>query len=301
MSQLSKAERLGAQNSTNVRSLPSKAERRIALLKAAFRVSGALAPGLGARLAERIFLSPKRYAIPQAEAAFLATGHRSEIDSYGRRISVWTWGDGPTVILLHGWEGRAGQMIPFVQPLLDAGFSVIAYDAPAHGGSEGRVTSMVDFTRTLRAVAEWAGPVHAVIGHSLGGSAATLALLQGLRARRVVLLGSPANPGNYSRQFVDLLGVPPKVFALMRRRVEQRYKAFWEDLDLLRRVPSLSVPALLFHDRNDSDVPWRDALTLSNAWPGAELVTTERLGHRRILRDPAVIQKTVEFLKEEKR
>jgi hypothetical protein len=35
---------------------------------------------------------------------------------------------------------------------------------------------------------------------------------------------------------------------------------------------------------------------IAAAWPGAELVTTEGLGHRRILRDPAVVARVTDFL-----
>jgi pimeloyl-ACP methyl ester carboxylesterase len=58
----------------------------------------------------------------------------------------------------------------------------------------------------------------------------------------------------------------------------------------------MTVPALIFHDRDDRDVPYAHGEEIAGAWPGAQLVPTSGLGHRAILRDPDVIRRTVTFL-----
>ena len=50
------------------------------------------------------------------------------------------------------------------------------------------------------------------------------------------------------------------------------------------------------HDRLDKEVPWEHGETFARAWPGARLVTTVGLGHRRILDDAAVVRASVAFI-----
>jgi pimeloyl-ACP methyl ester carboxylesterase len=56
------------------------------------------------------------------------------------------------------------------------------------------------------------------------------------------------------------------------------------------------VPTLVVHDRRDRQTAYADAARLVALLPQAELVTTEGLGHRRILADPAVVRAVVAFI-----
>jgi pimeloyl-ACP methyl ester carboxylesterase len=56
------------------------------------------------------------------------------------------------------------------------------------------------------------------------------------------------------------------------------------------------APALLMHDRADPEVPFAHSEAITAAWPGSHLVPLEGLGHRKLLRDPAVIEAAVAFL-----
>ncbi len=90
-----------------------------------------------------------------------------------------SWGSGPTVVLVHGWGSRASRLGALAVALVEAGFRVVAFDAPAHGESTGRFASLPEFARALVDVAEAAGPIHGLVGHSLGGAAVAMAMRQG--------------------------------------------------------------------------------------------------------------------------
>src|SRR5919106_1294905 len=109
-----------------------------------------------------------------ASALDLIDARQSYVEHKRRLISTWRWGsrDAPAVLLAHGWGGNAAQMRPFVFPLLQAGYRVIAYDQPAHGVSEGKLTALPDFAEVLAEIAAHYGNVRAAIGHSLGATAA---------------------------------------------------------------------------------------------------------------------------------
>src|SRR5436190_4888990 len=146
-----------------------------------------LAPRRAEELALRLFATPRRPPRSGEPEAGLS-GHRFTIEAGGQHLAAWDWGRGPTVILTHGWSGHSGQMAAFVGPLVRAGYYVVAFDHPAHGQSEGTRTNYLGVAAALTAVGRRVGPVHAVIGHSLGSTATILALSRGLPVERVVLV-----------------------------------------------------------------------------------------------------------------
>src|SRR6478609_6994312 len=134
-----------------------------------FAASRWLFPELAGALAERLFLTPPRLKDAAAAALDLIDARSSFIEHKGRAIATWRWGsrEAPAVLLAHGWGGYAAQMRAFVFPLLSAGYRVIAYDQPAHGVSEGRLTGLPDFADALGHIAGYYGGVVGFVGHSL--------------------------------------------------------------------------------------------------------------------------------------
>jgi pimeloyl-ACP methyl ester carboxylesterase len=188
-------------------------------------------------------------------------------------------------------------MRAFVQPLLEAGLRVIAFDQPAHGVSEGRMTSLLDFADVLAAVARRAGSVQGVVAHSLGGAATALALSRGLAARRAVVIGASLDVFAYSRMFARWYWIAESVRRGMEDAIEERFGVRWSDLDMAKLAPRLRAPALVVHDRNDRVVPWAQGEAFARQWPGARLLATRGLGHRRILQSEEVTRAAAEFLR----
>jgi len=259
-------------------------------------ILSALAPALAARLATRLFLTPPRHRRPHPEVHALSTARPRAIEVGGRRVQTWAWGTGPAVLLVHGWAGRGAQLAAFVEPLRTRGFSVVTFDAPGHGDSDGRQAALPDLGATLRTVAAIHGPVHGVIAHSLGAAATARAVHEGLAVSALVFLGAPADLVTPSLVFAEALGLSRRVRELMRRRVEQRVGVPWEAFDVTRLAPYQTAPLFVIHDRGDVEVPWQHGAAIVTAWPGAKLVTTDGLGHRRILRDPTVVAAAVNFI-----
>jgi pimeloyl-ACP methyl ester carboxylesterase len=265
-----------------------------------FAASTLLFPELAGAWAERLFLTPPRRADPAA-ALDLIGARAGFIEHKGRQIATWQWGwrstDAPAVLLAHGWGGHAAQMRAFAFPLLAAGFRVIAYDQPAHGLSEGTLTGLPDFADVLAEVAWRHGEVEAMVAHSLGGAAAAFALARGkVRLRKIVLVAPPSDLVGYSRRFARWHWMPEPVRRSMQAAIEERYGIAWEDIDVARLAPRLSAPALVIHDRGDRVVPWRQGARLAGLWPQARLLTTQGLGHGRILEDAGVTRAAADFI-----
>lgn len=267
------------------------------MLRTAFRTVGSFAPGVAARWAETIFCSPPRHEPRPSEEAFLVTGHRLTVRSENQDLAVWTWGKGPAVVMVHGWGGRAGRFSAIAGALVQAEFRAVLFDAPAHGASMGRQASLPQFARALRDVADAIGPVHGLIGHSLGGAAVSLAMRDGLHAQGAVLLAPPADVMLFSDAFAEHLRIPLRTRDVMRQNLETRLRFRFEELHVPTLAQGMTAPALIIHDRDDPDVPYTHGEEIANAWPGAQLVATTGLGHRAILRNADVVRRTVEFLR----
>jgi pimeloyl-ACP methyl ester carboxylesterase len=264
-----------------------------------FAASALLFPELAGAWAERLFLTPPRSWDAAATALDLIDARSSFVQHKGRAIATWRWGsrDAPAVLLAHGWGGHAAQMRAFVFPLLSAGFRVLTYDQPAHGVSEGRLTGLPDFAEVLGEVAAYHGDVQAVIGHSLGAAAAALALASGkARFRTAVLVSPPADMVGYSRRFARWYWMPEAVRRAMQTAIEERYGVLWESLDVRRLAARVQARALVVHDRDDRVVPWTQGAQVASHWPGARLLSTDSLGHRRILDDDFVTRAAADFI-----
>jgi len=257
-----------------------------------------LAPELAAAAAERLFLTPPRPRYAAQSALDLIDARSSFIEHKGRAIATWRWGeaDAPAVLLAHGWGGNAAQLRGFVYPLLSAGYRVIAYDQPAHGVSGGRLTGLPDFADVFTELAWHHGGVKAVIGHSLGAAAAALAHARGLPLESVVLFSPPADIVGYSRRFARWHWIPEGIRRSMQTAIEERYGVTWDELDAARLAPRLSARALVVHDRDDQIVPWTQGARVASLWPNARLLSTDGLGHGRILANEGVARAAADFI-----
>jgi pimeloyl-ACP methyl ester carboxylesterase len=206
-------------------------------------------------------------------------------------------GSGPAVLLMHGWGGSSAQLGRLVAPLVKRGFSVAALDAPAHGRTPGRRASLPEFARALAALARACGPVHAIVGHSLGAAAAALAVAaEGVEAGRLVLVAGAADPTRWARAFAAHLRIPPAAMAAMGRQSEERLRFRWSDLHLGRLLQGFGGGVLFVHDRDDRETRWTEVFDVAQHVAGARMVVTAGLGHRRILADPAVADLIAEFV-----
>jgi pimeloyl-ACP methyl ester carboxylesterase len=270
---------------------------RFGTLRLAFQAARALSPDLAHRWAERLFCTPRRHRVPAVEAAALRLGRSFPFASRGLRLRACVWGEGPAVLCLHGWEGRASQFHAFIGPLTEAGFSLVAFDQPGHGESPGRRGGPLDWSYAIQDLVREIGPIHGLVTHSLGAAGAALAMDRGLAAPRAVMIAPPSEPDPYYAGLLTRLGLPEANHPAAFRAYADRLGLPWERLRLRTLAADLSGPLLVIHDQEDRDVPLSSGAAVASAWPGAQLSTTQGLGHRRILRDPGVVRQAVDFLR----
>ncbi len=295
-------------NSTTVRAQPIT----LRAARAGLRILTPSAPSLAARYAERLFLTARRHRRPAWEVDALADARRDRVAHDGAFVPTWTWrphvakrsamsfaDERPAVILVHGWEGRGSQLASFVPSLLEAGLRVVTFDAPGHGDSPLARASVVEHARALVSVARVVGPVHAVVGHSVGGAATLLATELGLEASRFAVIAAPIGPMAFANAFARTLGIDAATKEAMIERLERRYSIKFSDLDSRKSAARLKKPLLVVHDTEDNVVPWREGDAIAAAAMHGRLRTTTGLGHRAILRSPDVIEDVVSFVRDD--
>jgi len=275
---------------------------QISFLRLAFTLGSWLAPSVTVRWAGRLFCTPLATSRRRAAALISGDAQQNTLDVDGLQIATYVWGDPstqPYALFAHGWSSHGTRITPWVAPLLADGYAVVAFDQPGHGRSGGIRTTLPDFACHLLAVQRQYGPAAVVIGHSLGGTAAALAMANGLQARRAVLIAPPADPMLMAEQFARMIGLARHLVRRMFAQFERSMRLMVDELQAQHFAPQIAQPALIVHDLTDREVPWSEGERYARYWNSARILSTTGLGHNRVVEDPGVIDSALRFLRNE--
>ena len=249
----------------------------------------------------RTFFSPSRYEVKPAEQEVIDWGDNYRINYDGGELAVTTWGsNGPAVLLMHGWGGARAQMTGFVDPLLFAGYRVIAFDQPGHGESTGTMTNLLEIAPTMDLIAQHEGPFHAVLAHSFGTLITSYALVERNfpPPARLVYFGAFNQLLDSLPRFQVLAGLPDAIMEGFRRMLFENFgQDVLEAITNEALTPRIDIPALMFHDVADNVTPVEDSRLIARVWKQAQFVETEGLGHRGALQSRSIHEQVVRFLK----
>jgi len=137
------------------------------------------------------------------------------------------------------------------------------------------------------------GPLAGVVAHSNGAAAVIAALAGGMQADRVALLAPMPDLESFILRLAATLGFSAKVAKRAQKRVEARYGVPFSALKAQNLTGSLSQPVLILQDSKDRTVPLAEVEELARNWPTADLQISTGLGHNRLLRDAASIDRVV--------
>lgn len=261
-------------------------------------------PTLGVRAAYRLFGTPLPPKWLNRRHGPDAHWHREAWSYENASIGIYTPAvvpmEAPQVLLVHGWGGHAGQMLPLARAMAASGFTPVLVEMPAHGRSAGTVSNLPQFARAIDYVAarlvQRGGTVKAVVAHSLGANALAYAASRGLPVERLVLVAPPASPHEFTRYFAQVFGLSEGTRAAMQRLIEAREAILMPLLEPAAVGPRIGLRTLVVHDREDRVNRFEDGVAYRDAIPGAQLVATQGLGHRRILKEAAVVKAVATFV-----
>jgi hypothetical protein len=256
------------------------------------------APTLAHRYFIKIFFTPLRYKSPEKEKDLARRADRFVIHVDGKKIQVYSWGAGPLVLFVHGWAGRGTQFRKMIEAFIERGYRVASFDGPAHGQSEGKTASLIDFDLTLKRLFEELGQQpEAVITHSFGGAATLYSIVNGLKVKRLINIASPTIADEIINTYLRAINGSWKSGQFFKQYILKTYNKPFEEfsgLHFVRHLP-YPLPLLLIYDEDDRDVIMKHAEELLKLYP-ATLVRTKGLGHTRILKDDFVIETCLRFV-----
>ncbi|MDI5888597.1 alpha/beta fold hydrolase [Flavobacterium yafengii] len=258
-----------------------------------------ISPKLITLFAAKLFTTPIKHKIPKRELEMDRNSIQKliPVPAIDKEVVLYQYGKSEKKILLvHGWSGRGTQLFKIADELLKAGYSTISFDAPAHGKSPGKTTIMVDFIATVLEIDKQFGPFEAAIGHSLGGMSVLNAIKKGLKVNHAVVIGSGDIVEDIMDDFVAKLELKPIISTFLRLYFEKKYQEKMNSYSAFLAAKKIAIPVLVIHDNNDPEVPVKAGIHIHKYLKNGELLLTDGLGHRKILGNHKVIEKTVQFI-----
>lgn len=219
-----------------------------------------------------------------------------------RKIIGYRWNhpQKQKALILHGFGSAAHKFEHYVAPLVKKGYEVLAFDAPAHGDSEGTTTHAVEYSEMITAVMERYGPIQSFLAHSFGGIALSLALenIPHDKNTRIVFIA----PATETTSAVDAAFTMLKIKdATVRKEFEKIIlkvsgkETAW--FSMRRAMHNIKAEILWIHDKEDDVTPWNDALKVKeDNHPNINFVSTKGLGHRKIYHDLNIKNKVTGFM-----
>ena len=204
------------------------------------------------------------------------------------------------ILILHGFSSSCHNFDKYVTPLVNKNYEVLAFDAPAHGASEGRTTNAVEYSEMIKKISETYGPVSGYISHSFGGIAVCLAMenIPHDSNTKLVLIAPATETNTAVDGAFSMLGLRNE---RLRKKVDNLIfersgkETVW--FSIRRAMNNIRASVLWFHDEDDDITPLSDALKVkSDNHSNIKFVITKGLGHRKIYRDEMVINETIKFL-----
>lgn len=249
--------------------------------------------------AAKLFTTPVKHTIPKRELVMeqISTQKKLHIPTINKTVVVYQYGQSnKKVLLVHGWSGRGTQLVKIADTLINTGYSTISFDAPAHGKSPGNQTIMTDFIAAILEIEKQYGPFESAVGHSLGGMSILNAIKKGMKLNTAIIIGSGDVIQDIIEDFIAKLQLKPNLATDLRLHFEKKYGEKMNDYSAYKAAKEITIPVLVIHDKDDPEVPVKAGQHIYDHLKNGKLLLTEGLGHRKILGDAEVIQRTVQFM-----
>lgn len=253
------------------------------------------------------FCTPPPSAETEFDRKVLADARTKEINFEDEVLRSYSWGEGESVLLVHGWGSRASHLALLARHLARSRFGAVVVDAPSHGHSlkSGvQQSSMFEFGRAISAAASEFGPLYAVVGHSLGALAALFASAgygklapYRMSPDRLVLISSPLSIRFVIDVYCRREGLDSGQQKTLTDDLERAFDFSVSDYTAVDALVNISSELLIVHDEEDPEVPFSAAVNLHAAGKGSRLVATRGAGHEKILADRTMLRSVREFLR----
>ncbi len=244
------------------------------------------------------FFTPNPKPLTETQSNWIKKATTIQIESRGRKIQLWKIGTGPTILFIHGWSGRGVQFQNFFQPALDAGFSVLFFDAPAHGFSEGDMTNYLEVTESVNNILnhEIGKDITGIVSHSLGSAAIINHLSNSDHSASLVLISPALRLMELLFTNLQIHGVPKKTYVKLLNEVEEKFQIQLATRNPIDLIYGIRNSMLIIHDNSDKTTPVGPSFQVAEELDNVEFMGTEGYGHNKVLAQQFVIEKALKFI-----
>lgn len=238
-------------------------------------------PKKAIRKAYILFCTPRKGRILPEQEDFLEEAEDEIVMVDDLYIQTYRWATmGETVLLVHGWESNSHRWKALIQKLHKKGYNIIAFDAPAHGNSSGKILNVPLYTKCLQKIIELYRPNH-VLGHSVGGMTTIFHQFTypNQEIEKLIVLAPPSELSRIMKGYQEILKLSPKFMKALNLYFKDTHGFYFEEFSVSNFAKNIALKGLLIHDKNDDIAPYSEAKSISQNWNGVQFISTENFGH----------------------
>lgn len=265
-----------------------------------FNVLAYVKPSLLKQKGYELFCNPFSRKVLPHHLKFLETAEMFQFQFEGKNVQAYKWGNGSKkVLLIHGWASNTFRWKKIIEKMKEDDFTIYAFDAPAHGLSEGKILNLLIYKNCLDAFLREIATVDYAIAHSVGGFALQYALHDNkeIDIKKAVIMGAPGEASDFFVFYKNLLSLNAKSMKLIIEQFKHELGYYPSYFSAKEFSKDIEIPILLIHDKDDKDTDSKYTETLSEVIKNSRLLLTEGLGHN--LKSKELDYEIINFIKEE--
>ena len=243
-----------------------------------------IAPSKAGEIAFKVFCTPRKgRTFNKGQARIISQSEQERLPLHDFELQTYVWKkeeDKEKVLLVHGWDSNSSRWRPVISTLRSAGYTVIAFDAPAHGKSGNDIINGVLYAEALEKVAQRFQPDY-VVGHSFGGLGAAnyFANFDAVSIKRLILMATPSKLSRVLNDYYKLIGLKKRG----QRAIDKYFKKeFGFDVDYFaieEFAKKIKLSGLVIHDKQDETTPFEEGQAIHDNWEGSDFFIVEGVGH----------------------
>ncbi|WP_190809584.1 alpha/beta hydrolase [Flagellimonas sp. S3867] len=261
-----------------------------------FNVYSLISSKKAAHKAFNLFCTVRRGKVQPLQVDYLEQGKNELEHVANHQLQSYHWpGKKETVLLVHGWESNTFRWRNLIKKLQEADFNIIAFDAPSHGHSSGKLLYVPLYEEALHHMVKKYDPKY-LVGHSVGGMTLLYNEYKNPNPNvdKMVIIGAPSEFHELMSHYQDLLRFSNRFMGILDDYILNRFGFKIHEFSTSKFSQSNTKKGLLFHDRFDAVATYHASEQVHANWKDSTLVTTEGLGHS--MHQEQVNGQIIEFL-----
>ncbi|WP_420400640.1 alpha/beta fold hydrolase [Flagellimonas sp.] len=246
-----------------------------------FNISSLILPKKMAHKAFNLFCTVRKGRVLPQQKDYLDDAKLEVEQVAGHQLQSYHWsGNKETVLLVHGWESNTFRWRNLIQKLKEADFNIVAFDAPSHGYSTGKLLYVPLYEQALHHMVKKYDPKY-LVGHSVGGMTLMYNEYKNPNpgVKKMVVIGAPSEFHEIMQQYQDILKFNDRFMGILDNYILNRFGFHIRDFSTSKFAKTNTKKGLLFHDKLDMVAPYHASKQVHASWKGSRLVSTEGLGH----------------------